>query len=106
MKDEYYVNRYRIVIKKCCASCMHKHPNSEFMRICDSGEGLVKPSFCCEKWQMHPKLNNAGKGGGKVRKKEFLYFVSDYKHPPTYHKKIWELIEEYEAEFGSRFLTK
>ena len=69
--ENVYVNRYGAGIVKCCASCTHKVIDTR-SRICDCGGGIVKPSDLCTDWQVQKGLENAGKGGGKVKKRAYL----------------------------------
>ena len=74
-KVKYFTkNRYGITIVKCCASCRHKQADNRG-RICMNGEGQVPTDYLCGEWQMAEGLDNAGKGGGVVKRKEFLDYA-------------------------------
>ncbi len=106
-QPEYVLSKYGIKIKKCCATCIHRHPESEARRICDAGEGLVRPSDVCSNYEIIQKIvNNAGKADGRIRKKDFLMYVLDYprNHDMRREKSVDDIIEEYESEYGSRFI--
>jgi hypothetical protein len=50
---------------------------------------------------MRRSLDNAGKGGGCIKKLAFLEFVRDYKHPKTHHVPIRDIEKEWEEKHGS-----
>lgn len=75
MDKVFYSNPYGVKIVKCCASCSHKKFDKGSMRVCVRGFGAVRSSFLCPEWQMHDNLRNAGKGGGKVKKIEYLHYA-------------------------------
>lgn len=95
-------NKYGIKIKKCCASCLHKRLNNEKTRNCTLGETNVNPKYLCPSWAMsvEPNLDNAGKGGGRIRKKEWFAFLD--KSP---HGDIEITEKEFNKKYGSRFIT-
>lgn len=75
---KYVRNHFGIVVKKCCASCIHKQlqgKGAAVSRICDAGEGVVKPSALCQDWQMMPSLDNAGKGDGRVKCPQYIEYL-------------------------------
>lgn len=75
---QYVRNHFGIVIKKCCASCIHKQlqgKGAAVTRICDAGEGIIKPSALCQDWQMIPTLDNAGKGDGRVKCPQYIQYL-------------------------------
>lgn len=116
--DIYVKNRYNISIKKCCASCSHCQPESEKLRVCDAGEGIVSPKSLCAQWVMKPGLNNAGKGGGKIIKLHYIDFMikkqeeenarikaarcAGIREKPT---PVEVFAKEYEETFETRFIT-
>lgn len=67
-------NKYGITIVKCCASCSFKKIDNR-MRICMAGEGAVPASYVCQNWQMSPDYEKVGKGGGKIKKYEYLQYI-------------------------------
>ena len=78
----YLVNEFGIKVKKCCASCKHMQPDNK-TRICMNGEGVVAPTSYCLDWMLRKGLENAGKGGGKVKKASYLQYclgVLDAEH--------------------------
>jgi len=105
--NNFITNDRGIVIKKCCASCIHMEPENEFRRKCKIGEGSVRPSGLCSDWAMRENLRNAGKGDGKIKKKRYLKYVHDYVHPtpPAEPVSINTIRREYEEEYGSIYLN-
>lgn len=98
--DEYVINPYGIAIKKCCASCIHKQFYSDDLRKCEFGATKLKPTNVCKRWELIHKLNNAGKGGGRIKKKRWLLHILDADDSLTLQEKI----RAYEDVFGSRFI--
>ena len=74
---EFYKNIFGVSIKKCCASCKFMTHKDADLRSCTKGyRGVGKDFLCGEKWwEMNPGLQNAGKGGGKVKKYEYLHLL-------------------------------
>lgn len=116
--DKYVKNRYSISIKKCCASCAHCQPESEKLRVCDAGEGIVSPKSLCASWAMKPGLANAGKGGGKIIKLEYIDFMIKKQEQENIRLKkakmagerekptpVEVFANEYEQKYGTRFIT-
>jgi len=66
-----------VKVKRCCASCQHKCIDINAIRVCASMMLKVEQKFKCNRWQMSEGLNNAGKSGGKVKRKEYLLFVQE-----------------------------
>lgn len=105
--SELYVNKYGAGIVKCCASCVHKVIDTK-LRICDCGGGVVRPSDCCTDWQIQKGLENAGKGGGRVKKRAYLYTIHDQtpmheKLPTETIKLLQPILKKYTAQFMSQF---
>ena len=72
-------NQYGIPIKKCCASCKKRMISNEVGRYCERSGTAVEGGWYCRKWAMHPKLQNAGKGGGRVKSIRYLRFYQERK---------------------------
>ena len=94
-------NRYGIEIKKCCASCQSKQYKNEQLRNCKLGENGVKPTYYCDCWKMQESLDNAGKGGGKIRKQSWFRFLAE-----SLTGDISLVEKEYNKKHGSRFLVE
>lgn len=101
-------NKYQIDIVQCCASCAHNiGMDTEKTRICDAGEGIVKPSSYCKGWAMRKGLDKAGKAGGRVKKLSYLTFVLEYQQPEGRDPlTVDEKRAEYMEKFGSIYLNK
>lgn len=97
MEKVYVTNNYGISIVKCCASCRFKSLFNEHYRTCDLDKGKVKPNGLCMSWQMQPKLDNAGRGGGHIRRGEYLLDVLKHGGASEYFVREWE------RKHGSRF---
>lgn len=67
-------NAFGVSVKKCCASCAFKVLDNS-RRLCKKGEGSVPSNWLCEDWDMAEGLKKAGRGGGNIKKKEYLYNV-------------------------------
>ena len=70
-------NGYGIDIVVCCASCRFKMLEDGKKRKCKLAGTETYPSEHCSSWKMEEHLGNAGKGGGRVRKKAWLQYVLD-----------------------------
>ena len=68
-------NHHGIEIRKCCASCQHKCMDTDGRRICGLMQIVVEQRFDCPKWEMAEGQQNAGRSGGKVKRREYLMFV-------------------------------
>lgn len=73
----YITNQHGIPIKMCCASCKKRKINNNEGRYCErSGEPVAGCQYC-RKWALHPKLQNAGKGGGRVKSIGYLNYYRE-----------------------------
>lgn len=72
-------SRYGASIVCCCASCRNKRYFSDKTdtRYCDIKKSEVLPSDFCSKYDMIPRLDNVGKGDGKIRKKSYLQYINE-----------------------------
>ena len=68
-------NQHGIEIRKCCASCQHKCMDTDGRRICGLMQIVVEQRFDCPKWELAEGLQNAGRSGGTVKRREYLMFV-------------------------------
>lgn len=105
-KKAFYRNGYGVNIVMCCASCAHKVFDKGGLRVCTKGEGTVRTSYLCSDWVLSPKLDNAGKGGGKVKKKDYLKFVLNYPRPKPKEGFVTlsEIREVYEKLYGQIYM--
>ena len=95
---EYVKNKYYISVVKCCASCS-KHVATSVERVCIcqiTGQKHPIDYLCCSGWEMNPALDNAGRGGGMVKKPSYIEYFKQ--HGPGHEA-------EFELLFGSRYLT-
>ena len=70
-------NKYDIEIQKLCGSCRQREIKSPEGRVCRLSGEPVECGFLCEHWEMHPKLQNAGRGGGKVKSLKYLNYYRE-----------------------------
>lgn len=105
MEIKYYINRYGIKILKCCASCKHKDLHAG-NRICLLTRCKANSKHCCSQWDVAPQLENAGKGSGKVKKKDYLQYVMEHRDRNTLLPYNADIAEQYEQEYGSIYLSK
>lgn len=120
-KTEFYKNRYGILIKKCCASCIHCLLDNRG-RVCDYGEGHTSSGYLCTDWELKPPLEKAGMGGGKVKRHEYSVYllemdtllrqeldrIESVEERKAFLKaapKREQLIKEWERKHGSRFIN-
>ncbi len=96
---QFVKNKYGISIVKCCASCKHHDSKGEDkVRYCKKGYGKHYLDYYCGRdWEMNPSLNNAGSGGGKVKKPEYIRYITSNPNRTA---------SDFERLYGSRYLTK
>lgn len=118
MEGIFYKNKFGVSIKKCCASCKFKQMDVR-VRFCTRGEGIVSPHSICEDWTMNPDLDNAGKGGGRIKKRSYLincldrldednYLAIERKRKKLPHKRLTlqHIRSDYEKKFGDIYFEK
>lgn len=66
-------NRYGMEIRRCCASCKYRKITNDG-RMCSKIDYEVASWQYCSQWEMHPKLQNAGEGNGKVKSLDYLNY--------------------------------
>lgn len=106
---EFERNRFGIKIVKCCASCKHHAADGrESIRICMDGRGEHHLDYLCDGgWEMAEGLDNVGKGGGCVKKKEYLYMIAQASAGGIMGREKLEAIRDaYRRKYGSEYLTK
>lgn len=105
MDSKYYINKHGIRIVKCCASCQHKDLHAG-NRVCLMTRSNIKGTYVCREWKVAEHLANAGKGDGKVKKKEYLQFVMDNRNPRERLSNLAVHKAEFEKEHGSIYINK
>jgi len=105
MDSKYYINKHGIRIVKCCASCQHKDLHAG-NRICLMSHTPIKGTYVCKEWNLASHLNNAGRGDGKVKKREYLQFIAANRDPTERLSNLAVNKAEFEKEHGSIYLTK
>ena len=111
---EFVKNSHGVRIKKCCASCLHHRSGTkDDYRLCNITQMEHSIDYlCANDWKMMwpgnpPKqgrlnLDNAGKGGGRVKKKSYLIYRTEKSATGAGNE---ELAERYEKIYGSKYLT-
>ena len=108
-------NRYGIEICRCCASCKYREVKNEG-RMCSKAKAEVESWHLCRQWDVHPKLQNAGEGNGKVKSLVYLnYFRERYlqqidefvagKILPTQRLSREEIRKEFSELYGSIYIN-
>ena len=109
-------NKFGITIVCCCASCQHNVGMvNEYKRRCNIEKEPVFTNYYCPKWEMKrssapkPKpgevdLDMAGKGGGLVKRKDYLMFALDY--ATAFANKKDEMRAYYMQHNGRIFLNR
>ena len=69
-RNSHYIN-----VRRMCTSCHRKTVDNEGARICELTQKMVEQKFKCRKWQMSDGMMNAGKGLGRIKRREYLMFV-------------------------------
>lgn len=71
-----YINTpYYAKVYKICAACRFSALDKDGVRVCRAGGGHSKSTSSCEKWEVKEKIMNAGKGGGRVLRAEYIQFL-------------------------------
>ena len=107
-------NKNEIEIKACCASCQHRVINNDG-RVCSQIHELVESGHVCSMWKMHRQLQNAGNGGGLVKKWNYLkFYMEKWLHQrralETGQITADELLstsqihQQYNEQYGSEFI--
>lgn len=99
---KYAKNKYDTPIVMCCASCKFKEFKDEKYRTCKLGYSRTKPNYICAAWEMADNLDSAGRGGGGIKKREYLQFVINNLNKGS----LEEIQREFEKEHGSIWAVK
>ena len=108
-EKEFETNEYNIKIVKCCASCAHHAADGrEGIRLCLKGFGEHYLDYLCfNGWDMQDRFKNAGKGGGKVKKREYLQMLIDNSSGGRLGTEdLNKLRELFRIKYGSEYLSK
>ena len=109
-----YRNIHGIEVKECCASCRFKDLTRLMTaRYCTARNKSVKPKGCCKQWAISDQLEAAGRGGGQVKRREYLRYLLEVRsdesladqlgiHAP--HKSIDQIRQEFETNHGSIYI--
>ena len=108
-------NRYGIEICRCCASCKNRMVINDG-RMCSKTDYEVASWHLCTQWDIHPRLQNAGEGNGKVKSLSYLnYFRERYlqqidecisgKILPTQRLSREEIRKEFSELHGSIYIN-
>ena len=113
--DGQVKNRYDIMVKVCCASCEFRQVVNDG-RICGLVKSPVVSGHCCSQWQMDKRLQDAGRGGGKVKKCHYLTFYMDRwiaqrndlearRISALELRSTEDIRREYNEQYGSEFIN-
>lgn len=79
----FVVNDYNITIEKKCVSCQHcencgtqKVKEDTPTHKCTKHDKDTNADGRCEDWQLKKGLYNAGKGGGKIKRRSYVEYLS------------------------------
>ena len=107
-------NSHGIEVKKCCASCRYKDLTRLMTaRFCTEHNKRVKPRECCYEWAISDQLEAAGRGGGQVKRREYLRYLLEVRSDEsladqlgirTPHKTIDQIRQEFEKNHGSIYI--
>ena len=108
-------NVFRIVVKKCCASCTRKDLTRALSaRWCEKHEKKVMACDYCNRWRMSRQLRMAGFARGKVKRIEYLRYlmaeremesVAEQNGLTIEMKSIEQIRVEFEKEYGSIYIN-
>lgn len=108
-------NRFDIKVKVCCASCQNKVITNEG-RLCGLVKSAVASGHCCDNWVLDKRLQDAGRGGGKVKKCHYLTFYMDRwiaqrndlearRISALELRSTEDIRKEYNEQYGSEFIN-
>ena len=108
-------NQFDIEIQKLCGSCA-KRTILQTGRVCSLTGETVECGGLCEGWEMHPKLQNAGRGGGRVKSLKYLNYYRERwlkQQEDLMTKRITaddfasaeDIRKDYEQEHGSIYIN-
>ena len=114
-QTEYVANGYGIAIPKRCATSAHKGQTRLMTRRqCLVHEKEVKPKSVCSLWSMSDQMKAAGRGGGRIKRIEYLKYLTSVRETESIAlqngltikpKPIAEIRSEFEQEHGSIFIN-
>ena len=109
-QTEYVANGYGIAIPKRCATCAHKGQTRLMTRRqCLEHEKEVKPKNVCSLWSMCDQMKAAGRGGGRIKRIEYLKYLASVRETESMAlqngltiqpKPVAEIRSEFEQEHG------
>ena len=107
---EYTINKNGIRVSKGCFSCAHKayDESDNDVRICKLDHEAHPRCHQCPHWKMHPGLQKAGEGGGKVKCLAYLMHIAKIRAQESKKEEPRDVIEiraEYEREHGSIYVV-
>ena len=108
-------NQFDIEIQKLCGSCA-KRTILQMGRVCSLTGETVECGGLCEGWVLSPKLQNAGRGGGRVKSLKYLNYYRERwlkQQEDLVAKQITadafasaeDIRKDYEHEHGSIYLN-
>ena len=107
----YARNAQGIAIKKCCASCVFKELTiGRNPRRCMVRDESVKPREYCCLWAMSSQLEAVGTAQGRVKRKEYLEYLSEQREAEQYAcqlnedfkpKRLAQIRREFEINYCS-----
>ena len=87
----YARNAQGIAVKKCCASCAYKELTSgRKTRHCMIRDEKVKPCEYCSLWVMNTQLDAAGTAKGRIKRKEYLEYLTEQREAERYASQLTE----------------
>lgn len=104
--DDFVRNKHGIRVRKGCFSCrFQKFCDSEETRLCKMDNQEHPRCHLCAHWKMRPSLQKAGNSGGKVKRREYLDYITAIRalgsdEEPRDTKSIRA---EFESKFGGIF---
>jgi len=110
---ETTVNKFGLVIKKCCASCQHRDFDDLERRCCLLKGKHVRGNCVCENWSMNVGLNTLGCNRGKVQRRSYQLSLMEIRISEAETNARGKEVEpasvesirrDFEAVHGSRYL--
>jgi len=98
------ISKYQIEIKEQCGSCENKEIRTAKLRFCRLTHKQVPRNGWCQSWALKKGLEEAGKGDGDVKPKDYLQYLAGVRARENRlgleERPAKEIRREYEERFG------
>lgn len=105
------MNGHYIQVRKGCFSCEHRHidweEQDERLRLCKLDQQKHPSCHLCANWKMRQGLQNAGNSGGKIKRREYLEYLTAIRaeEPKGEQRETESIRKEFEDLYGPAFIN-